>query len=167
MSSSHDQWPCKPGLRIGHLNVNHAHNTISEISSILENCGKSFHIFGLSQSRLKKEISNTELNIPGYSSIRRNPIIHKETGLAICIHKSVNFRHVSPLEQHHVESVLLEVCLKNSPPILIEFCYRNPSESSDWKETFTAMMDALCMEAKETILLGDLNIDVLILHGQI
>ena len=161
MSSSHDEWPCKSGLRIGHLNVNHAHNKIPEISSILENSGKNFHVFGLSETRLKKEISNTELNIPGYSIIRRDPIIHKETGLAIYIHNSVNFRHVPHLEQHHIESVWLEVCLKNSPPVLIGFCYRNPSERSDWKERFTAMMDAVCMEAKEILLLGDLNIDLL------
>ena len=131
MFSSHDQWPCKPGLRIGHLNINHAHNKISEISSILENSGKSFHIFGLSESRLKNEISNAELNIPGYSILRRDPIIHKETGLAIYIHNSVNFRQVSRLEQHHVESMWLEVYIKNSPPILIGFCYRNPSERLD------------------------------------
>ena len=112
MSSSHDQWPSKPGLRIRHLNVNHVHNKISEISSILENSGKSFHIFGLSESRLKNEISNTELSIPGYSIIRRDPISHKEIGLAIYIHNSVNFRHVSRLEQHQAESMWLEVCLK-------------------------------------------------------
>ena len=88
-------------------------------------------------------------------------MIHKETGLAIYIHNSVNFRHVSHLEQHHVESVWIEVCLKNSPPVLIGFCYRNPSERSDWKERFTAMMDAASMEAKETLLLGDFNIDLL------
>ena len=87
MSPSHDQWPCKPGLRIGHLNINHALKKTNKtkqnkkqktkkpsvISSVLENSGKNFHIFGLSESRLKKEISNTELNIPGYSIIRRDP----------------------------------------------------------------------------------------------
>ena len=150
MSSSHDQWPCKPGLRIGSLNVNHAHNKISEISSILENSGKSFHIFDLSESRLKNEVSNTELSIPGYSVIRRDPISHKEAGLTIYIHNSVNLRPVSGLAQHHVELLWLEVCLKNSP-IFIGLCYRNPSERSDWKERFTLMMDAVSMEAKETI----------------
>ena len=78
MSSSRDEWPCKPGLRIGDLNVNHAHNNLSEISTILENSGKSFHIFGLSKSTLTNGISDAELNIHGYFVMGRDPVHHKK-----------------------------------------------------------------------------------------
>ena len=47
---------CLLHVSLGHLNFNHAHNKnkISDISSMLENCGKSSHIFGLFESRIKK-----------------------------------------------------------------------------------------------------------------
>ena len=100
MSSSHDGRPCKPGLRVGHINVKHAHNKISEISSIiiLETSGKIFLIFSMSDCRLKNEICNTELNIPGYSVIKRDPSNHKEAGFAIYTLSSDNFKHDSYLE---------------------------------------------------------------------
>ena len=65
------------------------------------------------------------------------------------------------LEQHHLESVWLEVWLKNSRPILIGFCHRNLPERSDWKDRFALMMDTVSMEMKEAKLLVDLNIDLL------
>ena len=71
---------------------------------------------------------------------------------------SVNLKRASHLEQHNTESIWTEVCLKRSKPILVGFTYRNPSERTDWFDRFTLMMDAVCLEAKEIILLGDFNI---------
>ena len=35
---------------------------------------------------------------------------------------------------------------------------QEPSERTDWLDRFILMMDAVCVEAKEIILLGDFNI---------
>ena len=44
-------WPLKDGLRIGHLNINHLINKMSDASHIVHNSkpyGRGFHIFRFS-----------------------------------------------------------------------------------------------------------------------
>ena len=88
--------------------------------------------------------------------MRLDPKTHKDTGLLYFSH-SVNLKRASHLEQHNTESIWIEVCLKRSKPILVGFTYRNPSERTDWFDRFTLMMDAVCLEAKEIILLETLT----------
>ena len=60
-------WPSKEGLCIGYLDINHALNKLTDISSILENYGKYFHVFCLSESCLSDWILDSNIAIPGYS----------------------------------------------------------------------------------------------------
>ena len=48
---------------------------------------------------------------------------------------------------------------------MIGFVYRNPAETVQWQYRFN-MMDAVVLERKETIILGDFNIDLLIPKSQ-
>ena len=123
MNASNDFWPSKDGLRLGHLNINHAINKLTDIASILSNSGNNFHIFGLSESRLSHVISDSDLIIPGYNIIRRDPRQPKETGLLIYVHDSITFKRLDHLEQHAVESVWIEVNLKRASPLLLGYCY--------------------------------------------
>ena len=46
--ATRDHWPLKDGLRIGHLNINHLINKMSDASHIVHNSkpyGRGFHIF--------------------------------------------------------------------------------------------------------------------------
>ena len=63
MSDNPNPWLLKDGLRVGHLNVNHVISKITEISSILTNSGKNFHIFGCSESRLSSAISDSDISL--------------------------------------------------------------------------------------------------------
>ena len=154
-------WPSKDGLRIGYLNINHAINKLTDISSILFNSGRNFHVFCFAESRLSNHVSDSDVSMPGYNVMRLDPKTHKDTGLLLYFSHSVNLKRASHLEQHNTESIWIEVCLKRSKPILVGFTYRNPSERTDWFDRFTLMMDAVCLEAKEIILLGDFNINLL------
>ena len=157
-------WPSKDGLRIGYLNINHAINKLTDISSILFNSGRNFHVFCFAESRLSNHVSDSDVSMPGYNVMRLDPKTHKDTGLLLYFSHSVNLKRASHLEQHNTESIWIEVCLKRSKPILVGFTYRNPSERTDWFDRFTLMMDAVCLEAKEIILLGDFNINLLKPH---
>ena len=53
-----------------------------------------------------------------------------------------------------------EVKLKKSSPILVGFLYRNPSEPANWADKVVCLMDAVWLESKEIILMGDFNIDL-------
>ena len=95
--------------------------------------------------------------MPGYNVMRLDPKTHKDTGLLLYFSHSVNLKRASLLEQHNTESIWIEVSLKRCKPILVGFTYRNPSERTDWFDRFTLMMDAVCLEAKEIILLETLT----------
>ena len=154
-------WLKADGLRVGHLNINHCINKTTEISSILTNSGKNFHIFGFSESRLSTAISDSDISFPGYNIIRRDPIQSRETGLLLYIHQSIRFLRIMSLEQQNVETVWVEIQVKYYKPFLICFLYRNPAERIDWIDRFNSMMDHAYDQSKDIIILGDFNIDLL------
>ena len=161
MPQSSPNWPSNDGLRIGHLNINRALNKITDISSILENNGKPFHVFGFTESRLSSIIPDNDVDIPGYQTIRIDPTVPNATGLLVYVLKTVSFKRLSHLEQFLVECVWLEIKLKRNNPLRVSFVYRNPAEKVDWRERFSCMMDAASLDTSEIIIMGDFNIDLL------
>ena len=161
MNIYHNNWPSKNGLRIGHLNANSVYNKLSDITQFLDNNGKGFHILGITESRLNSQINDTEINIPGYKLIRKDPTKPKDTGILIYITDSIPFRRLSKLEQSPVESVWIEVQIKKSSPVVVGICYRNPSEHVNWIDKFYTTAETVLTEYNEIILLGDFNIDLL------
>ena len=149
MSQNSDTWPTKEGLRIGHLNINHAINKLPDISSILSNSGRNFHIFGFSESRLSDHIMDTDISIPGYTIIRKDPKLQRETGLLVYISQCIKFKRIFFLENLQVESVWIEISMKRSKPLLVGFIYRNPSERVEWLDRFNLLMDAVANESKK------------------
>lgn len=162
MNNTRNLWPSKDGLRVGYLNINHVVNKLSDVSHILYNSGKGFHIFGFAESKLSQHISDSELIMQNYHFIRKDPVNPKETGLLVYVHQNINFRRLEALE-NYVESVWIEVQLKRSKPIVLGFIYRNPAERVDWTDKFTSMMDDLLISqvSDEIILMGDFNIDLM------
>ena len=86
--------------------------------------------------------------------MRLDAKMHKDTGLLLYSRHSINLKRVSRLEQHHVESIWIEVSIKRSKPILMGFIYRNPSEHVDCFFKFNSMM-------REVNIQGDFNVDLL------
>eukprot|EP00745_Piridium_sociabile_P033008 TRINITY_DN5647_c0_g1_i9.p1 TRINITY_DN5647_c0_g1~~TRINITY_DN5647_c0_g1_i9.p1 ORF type:complete len:921 (+),score=13.12 TRINITY_DN5647_c0_g1_i9:226-2988(+) len=154
-------WPSRDGLRIGYLNTNHVINKLDEISSILYNSGKEFHLFCCAESRLTNHISDADVSIPGYNTVRLDPNLPKQTGLILYISQSVTYKRIYSFEKYCVESIWIEVNLKKSKPLFVGFLYRNPSELTDWFDRFSEMMEAVTLIGNESILLGDFNIDLL------
>ena len=44
--------------------------------------------------------------------------------------------------------------------VLVGFIHRNPSDPANWTDKFVSMMDVVWLESKESILMGDFNIDL-------
>ena len=146
------------------LNIIHAVNKPIDISSVLFNSGGGggdFHVFCFAKSRLSNHLSDSDVSMPGYSVICLDPQTHKDTGLLLYFPHSINLKRASLLEHHNTESVWIEVCLKLSIPIPMGFTYRKPSERINWFDRFSLVMDAVCLEVKEVILLGEFNIKLL------
>ena len=87
-----DHWPLKDGLRIGHLNINHLINKMSDASHIVHNSkpyGRGFHIFCFSESRLNNHMDDKDIVIEGFHVIRKDPQIQRETGLVVYVHETM------------------------------------------------------------------------------
>ena len=156
-----NSWPTKDGLRIGFLNICSIRNKLDELSSILDNNGKQFHVFCCGESRLTDKISDEQISITGYNHVRIDPTFKLQTGLILYITQSVRYKRVLLLESYDVEAIWIEVIIKKSRPILIGFIYRNPDEPEDWLDRFSNMMDAATLSEHETFILGDFNIDLI------
>ena len=154
-------WPSKDGLRLGHMNINHAFNKLADIQLILENSGNFFHVFCFSESHIPEEVLDADIHIPGYKPLRRHPEAILETGLLLYYNPALTLNRKTSLEQFHVESLWVEIKIKHSAPFLIGFIYRNPAERIDWLDRFSSMMDAAMLENKDIFLFGDFNINLL------
>ena len=153
-----DSWPSKDGLRIGHLNINHAKNKLSDVASVLLNSGKQFHLFGFSESHLTED---DEKDMDGYETISRLPSAPLETGILVYVNKSVKYRRITQFESYSVESVWLEIFLKGTKSFFVGFIYQNPAEHVDWRDRFSTLMKDVLPFSEDVILLGDFNIDLL------
>ena len=67
---------------------------------------------------------------------------------------------LTEFKKYGVECIWLEVKLQKTSPVLFGFLYGNPSEPANWTDQFVSMMDVVCLESKEIILMGDLSIDL-------
>ena len=154
-------WPAKEGIRIGYLNINSVANKIDEVSNILANSGKPYHLFCFAESRLSSKNSDSDLAMPGYNIVRLDPTVFNETGLLVYISQSISFKRTTAFENYHIESTWLEVNLKRHKPIMVGFLYRNPAERMDWHARFNDLMEAVNLKANEIIVLGDFNLDLM------
>ena len=158
MPLTKDAWPSKEGLKIGYLNVNSARNKMHEMSSILHNSGKHFHLFCFAESRLTED---NEVDIDGYDSIPLHAKAIREVGLILYCSKSITFKRLFADNTWGIESVWVEISIKRSTPLILGFVYRNPAEKVEWYDRFNSLMDAVILESKETIIMGDFNINLL------
>ena len=147
MSQSLSTWPSNYGLRIGHLNINSALHKMTDISSILDNNGKPFHVFAFTESRLSSAIPDSDVNIPGFQTIRKDSTVPNTTGLLLYVHDTLTYKRLAHLENFSVETIWLEIKLKRNNSIRMSFLYRNPLEKVEWMEKFSSMMDAASLDA--------------------
>ena len=166
VNTSH--WPKNVGLRVGHLNVRHLTNKISDVSKIIYNNNNPFHIFGFTESWTSKRVKDATLSVPGYSIVRRNPKRPQETGIAIYIQHNILYKVRHDLSPPDIESIWIEIRThdKSSDSLLLGFIYRHPKSNSLWFDNFSAMMDTFWLLNKEMLFLGDMNIDLIQSHSK-
>ena len=167
MSNKSSQWLTKRGIKIGFLNICYLQNKIDELPNILSNYGNNFHLFGIAETHIKNNItSDTELLIPGYHKpIRKDPSKQLETGLLMYYSTNILTKRRTDFESFDIESIWVEISFKQNKPLYVGFIYRNPAESVSWYCRFNSMMEKVSAQGIETIILGDINIDIFKQHS--
>ncbi|KAJ8980533.1 hypothetical protein NQ317_008330 [Molorchus minor] len=118
----------------------------------------------VSESRITKDIENSEININGYSVIRCDSASRHTGGVTIFVKDSINF---SVFKTFAVEGVLwckvIKVHMGYSCQTLIGCIYRSPSGSeAAFLDYFESICDSIFATNMKCVLVGDFNIDLLI-----
>ena len=159
-------WPSLSGLRLGALNICSLPNKITEVTDILYNSGSFLHIFGVCESRCL-EIHKSQVRIKNYSpehvwaTSNSNKNLNR-VGICVYIYNEVVYKRRCDLEHRNIECIWLKINL-HCRTFLIGYIYRNGKVSHhEWLSSFSDMMDKVCEENCNVLLLGDLNIDLLV-----
>ncbi len=152
---------CDGALIIGHLNVRSLIPKRDEMHDILVTCKEdnSRVVLGLSETWLDSSISDSEVAIPGYKLFRsdRN---RRGGGVMVYVPEGVKAVRRPDLEDGSIEAVWLE--LETSLGHLL-FCsvYRPPNARTAWMEDLSHMLERAFQEAKEVVIGGDFNCNIL------
>ena len=101
-------------------------------------------------------------SLDGYVFLQQNRNAGTGGGVGIFLKQEIKFKCRYDLE-NHLESLWIEICLKNSKSVLIG-CHCRPPEGSkylinNFSEVFEEQLTNLVKTNKEIIILGDFSID--------
>ena len=116
-------------------------------------------ILAINESKLDDTISDNEIHISGYESIRSDRSTNGRSGGGVCffIRSEINYSVRSDLICEHLESLTVEIKKPRSRPFAVMTWYRTPNSSIDLFKPFEELIGKLDSENIEYYVLGDLN----------
>ena len=91
---------------------------------------------------------------------RKDRTENKGGGILVYAKENINCKRRNDLESNELEHIWLEVQQPHSKSILLCILYRSPDSKSGWKESFENNLEAVQVEDKEILILGDFNRDL-------
>ena len=122
-------------------------------------------VLGTCETFLDITVSDDILSMPGYSFERKdrnecNTSTTKGGGILVYLRCHVDYVRRHDLESTSIESIWIEIKIKNSKPFLLCSVYRPPSATSEWYDIFSKKIEASLVVSNEIYLMGDLNGDI-------
>lgn len=141
------------GLHFVHINARSILPKLSEIKLIASQTRAA--IISVSESWLDSSITDSEILIDGYYSIRKD---RNRQGGGVCmfIRSDIASNLRTDINTEGVEAIWTDILLPKSKPILVGTIYR-PQTHTDFLDKFDQMLSNVCF-SQETYILGDLNI---------
>ena len=137
----------QPDLKFGHINVNGLKGKLSEIHSLLVKT--SLDILAITETKLANDITDEEISIEGYFTIRNDR--DRNGGGVLLYYKD----SLAEYEEHKmqvpntIEGVWINVQCQ-SQPLLFACVYRPPTD----------MLEKISSSRKNIVIMGDLNSDL-------
>ena len=152
------------GLKIIHQNCR---GLFKSLDNFIASFSKQNNIIvALSETHIESQSiydNNSLYEIPGFSFIKRNRSKEKGGGVAMYIPNNVIWDHREDLQNAEIECIWVEICSKMAKSFLIGCLYRPPDSSCylsrNWKDAFSDMLTKVGNNDKETILLGDFDVN--------
>jgi hypothetical protein len=142
------------GLHVAHLNVRSLLKHIDELRLLLRN--SNIHILSLNETMLCPEITDSEVELPGYKLIRcdRN---RNGGGVLLAIKDDLNF---VKCYNSSIEAVSAKVCL-GTKSVIFSSVYRPPNSDSTYCNHMIDYMEKVVSSAYDVVFLGDFNYNTL------
>ena len=81
-------------------------------------------------------------------------------GILIYLSNHINYVRRHDLECSNIESIWIEIKIRNSKPFLLCSVYRPPSSPAEWYDYFSTQIDKSHAITEEIYIMGDLNVNV-------
>ena len=145
------------GLNFMHLNIHYLYPKLDELKHLLEIHSK-VDVLGLCETFLNDAFCDSELQLNNYQMFRKD---RQTNGGGVIVYVKTNYtcQQRPDLECDTLETIWLEIKPSNQKSILLGYVYRPPSASTIWFDEFEKSLEKAFIENKETILLGDFNIN--------
>ena len=155
----------KRGLHIANLNIRHLKPKLDNIKMML--CSShSVDILGTCETFLNSSVPDDILHVPGYIFERKdraesgNSTSTNGGGILIYLSNHINYVRRHDLECSNIESIWVEIKIRNSKSFLLCSVYRPPSSPTEWYDYFSTQIDKSHAITEEIYIMGDLNVNV-------
>ena len=137
------------GLKVCHQNIRSLLPKIDQVRALLES-HKGISIFGVTESHLSNNISDTEITINGYKLYRKDPQSnHRGGGVLVYLADSLSALRREDLEKPELEAIWIELIQPHSDGF--DFL------DEEFMSSFENVLEVANAEKKEVIIMGDLN----------
>ena len=145
-----------------HFNCRSLKRNFEKLVCCLESINQPVSIIGISESWLKKQDDNY-INLSHYSFVGNSRTTKKGGGVGIYIYDTLTFKRRTDLEVFNdtIEGVCIEILGKGKSYIVL-VVYRPPNYPvSRFIEFLMPVLNAISIEDKECVLMGDFNVDIM------
>ena len=151
-------------LHIFHQNIRGLSSNKDYVTELLED-HPNMDILTMSEIHITEKENTFSMEIPGYSLECKNRTSGKGGGVWVYVSEKLNWTRRSDLENPLLEVLWIEIFPFNAKSFLIGVIYRPPDTSKylpiNFHEVFTQLLNTVTSENKETIILGDVNVNYL------
>ena len=112
---------------------------------------KKSHIIALNPT-----IDDSHVDIEDYSIVRKDRNL-SGGGVALYIHKSLNFKICDELMSPELEAIAAKIKVGNYKPLIITSLYRPPDKPVSYFDSIRSLINALDTKGLEFIVMGDTN----------
>ena len=149
------------GLKIIHQNINGLMRKLGMVGILLKETDRAIDIFAITETHLSRDIKDRELTLDNYTFVKKDRETGIGGGVGCFIREDIKRQRRIDLESAGLETLWLEIFVKNSKSLLICILYRLPNSSKhlhkDFESILQDMLSTGVCEDKETIL----NVDYL------
>lgn len=146
------------GLKIASLNINSLLKHIDELRVCMSK--QQVDILAINETKLDSDVPLDLISLEGYTWVSRNRN-RSGGGVGFYIRNTINYRTRFDLNNQDIEMLSIEISKYTTKPFLISTWYRPPNSPIDLLTKFENILRLIDMEEKESIILGDVNCDIL------